>query len=106
MKRLILLIFGSVILNGCAEYSALVGPTYTLANSGSVLKASGSLAAGYAVRRATGTDVGDAFINTRQTRACRIIHSSNLNQIFFETLDGIDCMKDPYIDPYPYISLR
>ena len=29
-------------------------------------------------------------------RECQTIHSSDLSEIFFDTLDGIDCYRDPF----------
>ena len=54
MKRIILLLFAFAILNGCAEYSALVGPSYTVAKSGSVAQVGSSMAASYGLQKATG----------------------------------------------------
>ncbi|SVD12099.1 uncharacterized protein METZ01_LOCUS364953, partial [marine metagenome] len=54
MKRIILLVFAFAILNGCAEYSSLVGPSYTVAKSGSVVQAGSSIAASYGFKKATG----------------------------------------------------
>ena len=45
MKKFIFFIFTCVFLNSCAEYSTLVGPSYTMVNSGSVMKAGSSFAA-------------------------------------------------------------
>ena len=103
MRKIILLIFASAFLNGCAEYTALVGPTYTMANTGSVIKASGSLAAGYTVRKVTKDSYGDAFTNNSSIRTCKVKHSSDLSKIFFETLDEIDCVRN---HPFYFIALR
>ncbi len=94
MKRIISLIFAFAILNSCAEYTALVGPSYTMTNTGSIMKAGSSFAAGYTFRKATDGSYGDAFTNTSSTRTCKIKHSSDLNKIFFETLDEIDCVRN------------
>ena len=44
MKRIILLVFAFAMLNGCAEYSSLIGPSYTVAKSGSVVQVGSSMA--------------------------------------------------------------
>ena len=44
MNRILVLLFGIVILNGCAQSTSFVGPTYTLAKSGSVMQAGNSVA--------------------------------------------------------------
>ena len=63
MKRIILLIFAFAILNGCAEYSSLVGPSYTMAKSGSVVQVGGSMAASYGLQKTTGQNPS-TFINS------------------------------------------
>ena len=36
------------------------------------------------------------LILTAQDRECETFHSSSLSEIFFDTLDGIDCFRDPF----------
>ena len=109
MKRSIFFISIFIILNGCAQYSAFLGPTYTMAKSGSVLHAGSTMFASYGIQKATGKSPGEhihslvrknhrvnSFLTQNENiRECETIHSSSLNEIFFETLDGIDCIRDP-----------
>ena len=99
-----------IILNGCAEYSALVGPSYTMAKSGSVLQTGTAYAASYGIKKTTGQSPGeyinslvrknykiDSFLTQKENvRECQTIHTSSLNEIFFDTLDEIDCFRDPF----------
>ena len=59
MKNFFLLIFALVILNGCAQSTSLVGPTYTMAKSGSILQAGNSFAASYGFKSLTGQTPGE-----------------------------------------------
>ena len=59
MKKFFLLIFALVILNGCAQSTSLVGPTYTMAKSGSILQAGNSFAASYGFKNLTGKTPGE-----------------------------------------------
>ena len=59
MKKSILLIITLVFLNACAEYTALVGPSFTMAKSGSVLHSGTTLASGYAIKKVTGQTPGE-----------------------------------------------
>ena len=118
MKKSILLIIGLVFLNACAEYSALVGPSYTLAKSGSIVQTGNAYATSYVVKKATGQSPGEfvislakknnntkslvvknetksLFVKNENVRECETIHSSSLSEIFFDTLD-IDCLRDPF----------
>ena len=39
----------------------------------------------------------DSFLAQKENvRECQTIHTSSLNEIFFDTLDEIDCFKDPF----------
>ena len=52
MKKSIILIITLAFLNACAEYTALVGPSVTMAKSGSVLQSSTSFATSYGIKQA------------------------------------------------------
>ena len=110
MKRIILLIFAFAILNGCAEYSSLIGPSYTVAKSGSAVQVGSSMAASYGLQKATGQNpstfinslvrksnrINSFLVEQENPRECQTIHSTKLNEIFFTTLDEIDCFIDPF----------
>ena len=109
MKKIFFLISMLAILNGCAQTTSLVGPTYTIAKSGSILQAGNSFAASYGIKKLTGSTPGEhvmsiakdykiteALLVTEKDRECQTFHSSSLTEIFFETLDGIDCFRDPF----------
>ena len=94
MKKFIFFLITGVFLNSCAEYTTLVGPSYTMANTGSIMKAGSSFAAGYTVRKMTNDSYEGAFTSKSSIRKCQTKHSSDLNKIFFETLDEIDCVRN------------
>ena len=107
MKKIFLLTFILVILNDCAQTTSFVGPTYTMAKSGSILQAGNSYAVSYGFKSLTGQTPGEyAFslaktdnsesLLTSQDKECETSHSSSLSAIFFETLEGIDCFIDPF----------
>ena len=122
MKKSIFLIITLVFLNACAEYSALVGPSITMAKSGSVLQSGTSLATSYGIKKAIGKSPGEYALSLAKknhklntlvkknhkpdtllarndnVRACETFHSSSLTEIFFVTLDEIDCLRDPFIN--------
>ena len=108
MKKIFFLISMLSILNGCAQTTSFVGPTYTIVKSGSILQAGNSYAASYGIKKLTGSTPGehamsfakkykiDPLLMTEKERECQTFHSSSLSEIFFETLDGIDCLRDPF----------
>ena len=110
MKKIVLLVFAFAMLNGCAEYSSLIGPSYTVAKSGSVVQVGSSMAASYGFEKATGQNprtfinslvrkssrINSFLVEQENPRECQTIHSTKLNEIFFTTLDEIDCFMDPF----------
>jgi len=118
MKKSIILIITLAFLNACAEYSAFVGPSITMAKSGSVLQSGTSLATSYGIKKAIGKSPGEYVLSMAKKnhkldtlldqsndiilaqndniRKCETLHSSSLTEIFFDTLDEIDCLRDPF----------
>ena len=110
MKKSIFFVGIFIILNGCAQYSSVVGPTYTLAKSGSIVSTGASAATAYGFKKTTGQSPGeyvnslvrknykiDSFLTQKENpRECQTIHSSSLSEVFFDTLDEFDCFQDPF----------
>ncbi len=91
MKKILLTILLLPFLSNCTQYSAMVGPTLTFAETGSLIQATTSLSTSLGVKnvRQSLTD------GIRGENICPTFHSSELSQIFFETLDEMDCVYDP-----------
>ena len=110
MKKSILLIITLAFLNACAEYSSLIGPSYTMAKSGSILQTGTAYATSYGIEKTTGQSPGgyiqtlvrknykiDSLLAQKENvRECQTIHTTSLNEIFFDTLDEFDCLRDPF----------
>ena len=90
MKKKILILASLVLLNGCAEYTAMIGPSITMATTGNVAKAGASLAA------STTIDQSELIDENTKIRECRTLHSAELNEIFFTTLDEFDCVRNDF----------
>ncbi len=91
MRKIYWYIAFCLLLSGCGQYTAMIGPSYTLLETGSVLQASTSLGSSYGmqtVRKNVSNEV-------KAERICQTVHSSELTEIFFETLDRDDCIFDP-----------
>ena len=91
VKKIILIILLLPILNNCTQYSAMVGPSLTFAHSGSVLQATSSLSSSLAINKVK----NDYINNLNAVNICPTHHSTELNQIFFETIEQMDCYYDP-----------
>ena len=91
MKKIILIILLLPILSNCTQYSAMVGPSVTFAQSGSVLQATSSLTSSLAINKAKNNYIN----NLNAVNICPTHHSTELNQIFFETIEQMDWYYDP-----------
>ena len=69
----------------------MVGPSITLVETGSILQATGSYSSSLAMNNVKQGLVDE--INTE--KICPTVHTSELNEIFFETLEHMDCIYDP-----------
>ena len=87
MKKILLTLLLLPALNNCTQYSAMVGPSYTLMETGSILQATTSLSGSLVMNSAT--------TEMKNENICSTIHTSELNKIFFETLEHMDCFYDP-----------
>ena len=110
MKKSIFFAGIFIILSGCSQYSSLVGPSYTMAKSGSILQTGTAYAASYGIKKTIGQSPGEyiqtlvrknykidsLFTQKENVRECQTIHTSPLSEIFFDTLDEIDCLRDPF----------
>ena len=79
------------LLNNCGPHSAIIGPSLTLINTGSILQASASYASSLTMNKLK-EDYADEL---NLANICPTTHSSELNEIFFETIDHMDCHFDP-----------
>ena len=52
MKKVFGIIFAVLFLNGCAQTTSMMGPTYTMAKTGSVVQAGSSVATSYGIKQA------------------------------------------------------
>ena len=68
-----------------------MGQSLTLINSGSILQASASYASSLTMNKLK-EDYSDEL---NLANICPTTHSSELNEIFFETIDHMDCHFDP-----------
>ena len=79
------------VLNSCGPFSAAVGPSLTLVKSGSILQASASYAGSSVLKKFKKDYTNELNVE----KICPTVHSSELNEIFFETIEHMDCYFDP-----------
>ena len=91
MRKILFVFLLLPLLSNCGQYSAMIGPSYTLVETGSILQASTSLSSSLAMKNAKQSLVDEVNSND----ICPTVHSSELSAIFFETLENMDCHFDP-----------
>ena len=92
MKRIFFLILLLPILSNCTQYSAVIGSGITFAQTGSVAQASSALSKSIAINEVKKEYVANSLT---AERICPTIHSAEINKIFFETIEEMDCYYDP-----------
>lgn len=94
MIRIIILITLAIFLHGCSSQSSFIGSGITIASGGSISQTSLTAGANLFLKEATGKNsiehVADKTIYA-ELRKCEVNHSAEINKIFFDTLDQIDC---------------
>ena len=91
MKKLILILTVLPFLTNCTQYSAMMNPSITLATGGTISQASTSFASSLAMNEAKKSLQAELS----EAKYCQTYHSSELNEIFFETIDQSNCIYDP-----------
>ena len=101
MKKILLTLLLLPVLNNCTQYSAMVGPSYTLVETGNILQATTSLSGSLAM-----TNLKTNFdIEIKNENICPTVHTSELNKVFFETVEHLDCFYDPMNVSYTHLTL-
>ena len=92
MKRIFFLLLLLPILSNCTQYTAVIGPTITLAQTGSFAQASTALSKSLAINEVKKEYVANSLT---AERICPTVHSAEINKIFFETIEETGCYHDP-----------
>ena len=91
MKKIVFLLLLVPFLSNCTQYTSMVGPGITLVETGNILRATSSLSGSLAMNT-----VKQSFSDEiNNEKICQTFHSSELSEIFFETLEHMDCFYDP-----------
>ena len=92
MKKVILISLGVLFLSGCAQTTALLGPSIIGAQSGSVYKASLQYGANYMIKKSTGKSTSEHAlgliqepIKARKEKRIRVGLTKLLEQHIFTT---------------------
>tara|TARA_B110000881_G_C18568445_1_gene514154 strand:- start:364 stop:681 length:318 start_codon:yes stop_codon:yes gene_type:complete len=94
MKITLTIFLAFVFLGGCAQNSTMLGPALTVATTGSIPQAIITQGINLGIKNQTGKNIKEHAISSllnKEVRNCEIVHTNKLNEIFFRSLDEIDC---------------
>ena len=99
MKKILFISLLSMLLSGCGPHSAsLVGNGVALVGTNDISRLALSKSTDILIKQKTGKTTFDHLVSNNNfennLRTCEIHNSSELNKIFFETLDQIDCVSE------------
>ena len=95
MKKFLFILFILIVLQGCSsQTTSYFSSGLTLASGGTTAKSIFATGTNIYIENKTGKNtfqhVKDKTLDS-EIRKCEITHSAEINKIFFETLDQIDC---------------
>ena len=102
MKKLFVILLAILFLNGCAQTTSMMGPTYSMAKTGSIIQTGSSIATSYGVKQALGQSPSEYIFSLaknekQKVNECKSFNSTDLYNIFFDTVDKIECLRNPLI---------
>ncbi len=95
MYKLFFVLLTLIFLQGCGQTASLLGTGATIAAGGSSTKTLLSTSTNLYIEKKTGKNtfqhVSENTVEA-ELRECEVNHSAEINEIFFKTLDQIDCV--------------
>lgn len=105
MLKIIFLYIILLFSHGCSSQTSFLGTGITIVSGGSISQTSLTTGANLFLKETTGKSsiehIADKTIYAEK-RKCEINHSAEINEIFFDTLDQIDCEKEYLIESKLY----
>ncbi len=98
MKKTLVTLLFILFLNGCAQTTSMMGPTYTMVKTGSIFQTGSSVATSYGVKQVLGQSPSEYVISIASNDKHEVneCQSFTLSDIFFDTLDNIECLRNPF----------
>ena len=91
MKKFTLLII-FIMLTGCAQSVAVLGPAQTVATTGSINQALISSTINTGVKHQTGKNVSEHMVQSlNEPLDCSMTSSNELADVFFDDYSNLDC---------------
>ena len=97
MKNIYFILFSFILLTGCAQNLALLGPAFSVVKTGGIQHAIVSETINYGVKNKTGKNVSEHAMSLLpdevELRECDNTYSNSLQKIFFDKPEDPDCKK-------------
>jgi len=97
MKKIYFLLFYFMLLTGCAQNLALLGPAFSVVKTGSIQQALIGETINYGIKNKTGKNVSEhatsLFPDEVEIQECDNTYSNNLQKVFFAKSETSDCKK-------------
>ena len=86
MKNIFLTLVSFFFLTGCAQNAALLGPAYSIASTGGIQQALVTESFNQGVKHKTGKNITEHMKDSivEKPRECNVVHSNDLEKIFFD----------------------
>ena len=97
MRNIFFIILSFLLLTGCVNSSALLAPAFSLAKTGGIQDVIISNVINYGIKNNTGKNVSEHAMSLLpdgvEIQECDNIYSNDLQKIFFNKSDALDCKK-------------
>ena len=97
MKKIYFLLFYFMLLTGCAQNLALLGPAFSVVKTGGIQHAIVGETINYGVKNKTGKDVSEHAMSLLsdevEIQECDNTYSNDLQKLFFVKSKASDCKK-------------
>ena len=95
MSKVYFIIISFILLTGCAQNLALLGPVISVAKTGGIHQAVIGGTINHGIKSETGKDVSEHVMNLmdKETKdqKCKSVNSNSLQEVFFENSEDIEC---------------
>ena len=95
MRKIYFLIISFILLTGCAQNLALLGPVISVAKTGGIHQAVIGGTINHGIKSETGKDVSEHVMNLMDQETkdqnCKSLNSNSLQEVFFENSEDIEC---------------
>ena len=93
MKNVVFIIISFLLLAGCAQNVAILGPAYSIASTGGIQQALVTESFNQGVKHKTGKNITEHMAETIAEKPldCSVDHSNDLEKIFFQDFNDLEC---------------